>query len=135
MRKTLVAFGAILLLSAARAPLADDVVMKTMKDELARTMERLRLDTLAPPYFIAYRVSEFTTANAAAQLGSLSRSSEGHGRVLNVELRVGDYAFDNTNFAGGPSAMMLGMFGNTSPLPLDDDYQEIRRRIWLTTDG
>src|SRR5688572_25542053 len=31
----------------------EDIVFKAMRDELARSMERLRLDTLPAPYFIA----------------------------------------------------------------------------------
>src|SRR5258706_7789321 len=37
---------------------ADGVVMKAMRDELARSMERLKDAKLDTPYFIAYRVRE-----------------------------------------------------------------------------
>lgn len=100
---------------------------------MARSMQRLRLDTLPPPYFIAYRVSQSHSVDASASFGSLVRSNEGTGRSVNVELRVGDYAFDNTNFMGSGSAM----FGATGfgQLPVEDDYTETRRQLWLATDG
>jgi hypothetical protein len=55
---------------------------------------------------------------------------------LNVEVRVGSYQQDNTNFASMNFDMssMLQVFGGYSQLPLDDDYKELRRQIWLATD-
>jgi len=51
---------------------------------------------------------------------------------------VGDYEFDNSNFlamGGGPAfSMMAGLRGGAL-LPLDDQYPEIRRQLWLATDG
>jgi hypothetical protein len=111
----------------------DDAIMRAMRDELARSIQQLRLDTLPKPYFIAYRVTEGEGQGANGRLGSLVGTGEGRGnRYLQVEVRVGDYAFDNTNYFGAgfvPSAFVgFGM------LPLDDDYQEARRQIWLATD-
>jgi hypothetical protein len=110
-----------------------DIVMQAMRDELARSVQQLRLDTLPKPYFIAYRLTESHGVGANARLGSLLGGGEGRGsRFLQVEVRVGDYAFDNTNFFGAgfvPSAFVgFGM------MPLDDDYQEVRRQLWLSTD-
>ena len=52
-------------------------------------------------------------------------------------MRVGDYALDNTNFRsfsfGGTGAVR--MYGGSVQLPLKDDYGELRRKIWLATDG
>jgi len=119
------------------APAPREAVTRAMRDELARSMAELRLDTLPKPYFIAYRVDEIERADAAATLGSLVRSDGGRARRLTVELRVGDYAFDNTNFMGMPTGRSrLGSgFGGLVELPLDDDYGVIRRQLWLATDG
>lgn len=116
---------------------ASDQLGRALHDELTRTMARLRLDTLPGPYFVAYRVDEFQTTEANASLGALLHGADGHRRLLNVELRVGDYAFDNGNFLEVPSptrTMLDGSFGS-APLPLDDDYAVIRRQLWLATDG
>ncbi|MBI4421232.1 MAG: hypothetical protein HY560_10430 [Gemmatimonadetes bacterium] len=125
---------AVLTVSSAWRPTAEDVVMKAMRDELARTMDRLHLDTLPPPYFVAYRVQDVHSVNASAQFGSLVRSGESRVRRLSVELRVGDYAFDNSS-GGGTGAGMGGFPGGLGPLPVEDDYQEVRRRLWLATDA
>jgi len=119
------------------APASGEAVSRAMHDELARSMAELRLDTLPKPYFIAYRVDEIERAGAAATLGSLLHSDGGRARRLTVELRVGDYAFDNTNFMGLPTgrSRLVSGFGGLVQLPLDDDYGVIRRQLWLATDG
>jgi len=111
---------------------------RAMRDELARSMTELRLDTLPKPYFVAYRIDDIETTEAAASLGSLLSGSDTRTRHLRVELRVGDYEFDNTNFigmGGGPAFSMLAGVRGGALLPLDDQYQEIRRQLWLATDG
>jgi hypothetical protein len=118
--------------SSAPAP-KNDVVLRAMRDELARSIQQLRLDTLPKPYFIAYRVTEGQGAGANGRLGSLLAASDGRGsRVLQVEVRVGDYAFDNTNYFG--AGFLPTQFVGFGTLPVDDDYQELRRQIWLATD-
>jgi len=110
-----------------------------MRDELARSMEKLRLPQLDKPYFIAYRIHEARGLEASATCGSLLSSSDDDSRIraLTVEVRVGDYAFDNSNFLSPPS-FSLGtihpQFG-FNELPIDDNYLEIRRQVWLATDG
>jgi hypothetical protein len=131
-----------LLIGAARAAGAQrgnsatpatDVVMRAMRDELARSVQQLRLDTLAKPYFIEYRVTEGRARGATGRLGSLVGTSTGSGnRLMQVEVRVGDYAFDNTNYFG--AGFMPQAFVGFGGLPLDDDYLEIRRQLWLSTD-
>ena len=116
------------------APLAEDsVLMHAMRDELARSMAELRLEDAEKPYFLAYRVQERTYGGATASLGGLLSASEGVNRQLFVELRVGDYDFDNTNFRSMANAS--AMRPNTAALPVDDDYDTLRRQIWLATDA
>ena len=114
------------------APLAEDsVLMRAMRDELARSMAELRLEDAEKPYFLAYRVQERTYGNATASLGGLLSVSEGVNRQLWVELRVGDHSFDNTNFAAAGNAARRP---NVATLSVDDDYDALRRQIWLATD-
>jgi hypothetical protein len=128
-----------LLLAAAVAPASlqaqDDVVMKAMRDEMARSMKELTIENLEKPYFIAYRVVDTESAGVAASFGALNRSSSSRGRRLIVEVRVGDYKLDNSHFffvniSGGSVQMMTG----GASLPVEDDYKEIRRQLWLATD-
>lgn len=73
----------------------------------------------------------------AASFGALTGTCEPpekgrpRSRYMNVEVRVGDYARDNTNFfvpitaAGVVRPLLPG--GMT--VPIDDSYDEIRRRF------
>ncbi len=134
------AFGvlAVLLLAGGVSRAEDDVVLRVMRDELARSMQQLQLEKLEKPYFMAYRVQEKNTADVMASFGALLASASARYRLLTVEVRVGSPKLDNTNFLsmsflnrGGLS----GGFGGTSQLPLEDNYKELRRHIWLATDS
>lgn len=121
----------------AASPTADQVaehsvLMKALRDELARSMEELRLEDAEKPYFLAYRVFENASSSAFASLGGLLSVANGVNRQLVVELRVGDYDFDNTNFMSmRNTASMLPV---VAALSVDDDYDALRRQIWLATD-
>lgn len=137
MRSHMFLTGALAFLplgSAAQVP--SDTLFRAMRDELNRSMAELRLDTLAGPYFIAYRIDDLGNAHVAARRGALVRSDESRHRRLTVEVRVGAYNFDNTNFFGmssGPIGLRRSV-GEEDELPLDDDYRELRRHVWLATD-
>jgi len=132
--KWTVAFG---LLLASIGLQAQDVVFRAMQDELQRSMKKLKLEQLDRPYFISYRMADIDSKDISASFGSLLSSSENRGRTLTVEVRVGDYALDNTNFfsmsMGGTG--VARMFGGVVQMPLDDNYDELRRQLWLATDG
>lgn len=125
------------LIAVSLAWAEEDVVMKAMRDELTRSMKQLQVENLEKPYFIAYRVEETNDARVSATFGSLLIRNENHRRLLTVEVRVGDYALDNTNFLSmnfGPAGVVHS-FGGSLQLPLENDYGEIRRQIWLATDS
>jgi hypothetical protein len=128
-----------LLLLAAFLPLhaQDDILTKAMRDELDRSMKQLQLENMEKPYFIAYRVLESNRKTISATFGTLTGSSEYRLRYLNVELHVGDYKLDNTNFfsPGSGGTGVARMYGGTVQLPIENDYRELRRQIWLATDG
>src|SRR5205814_4610769 len=93
MRRAHFAAATVCVLAAragAQAPATDDVVMRAMRDELARSIRELRLDTLPRPYFIAYRVSEGRSFGAGGRLGAVVANGEGAGnRAVQVEVHVG----------------------------------------------
>jgi hypothetical protein len=116
----------------------DDVVLRAMRDELARSMQQLQLEKLEKPYFVAYRVTEKNSAEVKASFGALLSSSSVRNRFLSVEVRVGSPKFDNSHFLsmsflnrGG----LAGGFGGAALLPLEDNYRELRRQLWLATDS
>jgi predicted Zn-dependent protease len=110
--------------------------MAALKDELARSMEQLRLESMDKPYFISYRVQDWHGLAVTATFGALLTRTETLNRYLGLEVRVGDPKLDNTNFA----SMGMARSGVSSgrgfvSLPLEDDYKEFRRQIWLATDA
>jgi len=133
------------LLLAAPVVAADDAVMRAMRDELARSMKKLQLENLQKPYFIAYRMIDSDSCSANASFGALISSScpaagnaQNRNRSLSVEVRVGDYARDNTNFyafqlglSGVVRTFVMGGMG----IAIDDNYDEIRRQLWVATDS
>jgi predicted Zn-dependent protease len=135
----LFASGALLFSAGTlRAQTPNDVVFGAMHDELQRSMKKLQLEQLSRPYFISYRVVETNTQSVIAGFGSLMSSSANRGRYLSVSVRVGDYSLDNSNFLSipfGNTGVATRMFGGTVLLPLDDNIDELRRQIWLATDG
>ena len=127
--------AAILLAAAPMASLdvaQGSVLMQALRDELARSMAELQLEDAEKPYFLAYRVFESATSTATASLGGLLNANDGFNRQLVVELRVGDYDFDNTNFMSLRNT--AAMLPAVAALPVDDDYDALRRQIWLATD-
>ena len=109
-----------------------------MRDEIARSMKKLQLENLDKPFFVAYRVMEALRCNISASFGALiydgdcETAGSPRNRGVTVEVRVGDYTRDNTNFwapmnVGG--VVQLTPMGVT--MPIDDNYDEIRRQLWL----
>ncbi len=138
MKRTMVFLAALVgTLTAAWAGAEDDAVIKAMRDELGRSVEKLRIEKLEKPYFLAYTVQERSFVGASASFGALVSSNEQRGRNLTVEVRVGEPALDNTGYFS-PFQRQSGvvrMYGGSLTVPLDDDYTEIRRQIWLATDA
>ena len=111
------------------------VLMRAMQDELDRSMRELKLERMVAPYFMAYRVDAMEGTSASAVFGALTHSDhsdEGYYRRLIVEMRIGSAELDNTNFL--PTRLWDSPLTRSFLLPRDDDYQELRRQIWLATD-
>jgi len=127
---------ALPFLLASLAQAQDDVAMRAMKDELARSVSQVQLQKMEKPYFVAYRMDDINRTSVSATLGSITEEQPMRMRMIGVEVRVGDYRLDNSNyvslrsFGGGAS----GMFNSIGQAPLDDNYQQIRRDFWLATD-
>jgi hypothetical protein len=114
-----------------------DAVMNAMRDEMTRSMKQLTVENLEKAYFISYRVVDSDTAFASASFGAVNGSGTNRLRRLTVEVRVGDYKLDNSHFftfSTDPGALQQIQTGATS-LPPEDNYKELRRQLWLTTDA
>ena len=119
--------AAWLVAADATAAIGSDVQLRAMLDELARS-KTLQLNDLDKPYFIEYTVSDVDQANIAASLGGLTATTRFHVRQPRLQVRVGDYQFDNTN-------SIYSINRHLNFFSLDDDYQAMRTQLWLATDG
>jgi len=118
---------------AARA--ADEhPLLAVLDSELKLSMEKLAAPDGTRPYFIQYAVTDTREVVVAASLGALTTERVNHERLLDVEVRCGDYALDNTRqIRGGGLGPDLGGWGAAN-LPLNDDPLATRQAIWLVTD-
>jgi hypothetical protein len=109
------------------------VIIDALKDELARSMDKLRLENEAGPYFLSYLLKDNYALAISANSGAITGDQETRSRVLRIDLRVGDYDLDNSNFISTSSILgLLGSMGGRTVL--DDDYGVLRRQIWIETD-
>jgi len=124
------------MLSSPAAPRAQESpILSAMQDELRRSMTELRLKDEPPPYFVAYKVEDTTATRITASLGAIIRNVSGRNRTLQVDVRVGDYMFDNSNFVERRGGMGPAFAEASTSVSLDDDYDAMRREIWLATDA
>jgi predicted Zn-dependent protease len=131
-RALALSFAALFVLhpSAQESP-----TLVAMQDEMKRSMAELRMKGEAAPYYIAYEVLDRTISDISGRLGAIVESPPRRTRTLRVEVRVGSYTFDSSRFVVQGFGGGAGLSGETVLAPLDDDYDAMRREIWLTTDS
>jgi len=124
------ALAAVIALSAQPAQTRDPL-LQAMKDELARS-SKLTLSNLEAPYFVEYLIDESENFSVSAGLGGLVSRQKQRFRQPDIHIRVGDYKFDNTNYAG--SGFNFGTRYDLGRFPLENSYPLLRRYLWLQTD-
>ncbi|MFG0319311.1 MAG: hypothetical protein ACF8XB_18720, partial [Planctomycetota bacterium JB042] len=128
--------AAALLLSLAPQAAAteedESPTLTAMRDELDRTVERLRMDDVPPPYLVTYTLNERESYSCSAQFGALVDSEGSDSRSVTVDVRVGSPELDNTNFV---NRFYLTGRRRSTTLTEDDDYWTTRQRLWLTSDA
>lgn len=106
--------------------------------ELDYSIDQLVLPDGTRPYYLAYTVTDREMLSIRATLGALEEDDATQKRWLDVDVRVGDYAVDNTHkLRGGGGfdpAELMAMFAGATELSLDDDPDAIRQSLWLATD-
>ena len=137
MTRTLArSFAALVLLLAASAPFVSaqqqnpaasaDPLLHAMGVELERSKASLKLENVAAPYYIEYRVLDLDEYDAEAAYGSLRNKVRTRLRFLRVAVRIGDYKQDSYRGGQGEGAISL--------IPFDDDLIAMRHQIWEATD-
>jgi predicted Zn-dependent protease len=125
------------LLLAPGAALADDAhpLLPLLKEELKSELNGLVMPDGTKPYFLQYTVTDDRRCAVTAELGALVDEQTLHRRVLDVDLRCGDYSLDNTRQIRGRGFMGgYDRAAESATLPLNGDPLATRQAIWLTTD-
>lgn len=111
----------------------DPPLLRAMKTELDRSMSNLKSQE-QPPYFLSYCVTETSSQSASATFGRLESSQQTRQRLLDIDIRVGDYLFDNTHIIRGQSFDMGGGGRGAVSVPLMNEESAIRQCLWSATD-
>lgn len=143
MKRQLIVTWVVLLSAPLVAQAADrtttpqSALIRVLSEEMDHSMRNLAMPDGTKPYFMAYAITDQQTASVSAELGALTGDQADHTRLLDVDVRVGDYKIDNTHkIRGGfmgfdPSDFMGGM---PTPISLSDDPVAIKQAVWLATD-
>ncbi|HVE13667.1 MAG TPA: metallopeptidase TldD-related protein, partial [Elusimicrobiota bacterium] len=123
MRLALLLAAAAAAAAPSPAPPPDEAVFAPMRAELARSMERLRLEKFPPPYFLSYRVADLDRVSASAAFGASLGVKRERVRTVYVEARSGGRDLDNTS---------LRYRGEGDLAPLQPEG--LRQKLWEETD-
>ena len=118
--------GAALICGASPPPADSGVLLKTMQTELLRAKTSLANSDPAP-YFLSYEVYDQHTLNVSGTYGTIVSSNATNHRWVDVTMRVGSAALDNTHNENRESGITSG------ELPLANDRDAIARGLWELT--
>jgi TldD protein len=110
-------------------------VSQALEQEMKRAFDLLKQKGNPAPYFISYSVRENESVDIEASLGALTNSQKDRSRLLDVDVRVGNYDLDNTHEIRGQRGSNTGpAFSYPVLMPIDNDVDALRSVIWLETD-
>jgi predicted Zn-dependent protease len=133
MKLAVIAAGLCLAPQSGVQPIqAASPVVGILQTELRRNFSVLNKEQ-TPAYFLGYTVHDERSSTLIASLGALERTDESRGRFATVEVRVGEYALDNTHPLRGDGGGVNPRTGRIS-LPLTDDDKPIQLALWRATD-
>jgi TldD protein len=122
----------ILVLDAQQTP--SDPVLTAMQQELTRSLQNLKKAPV-PPYFLSYQLTDNRSTSASASFGALTASSDRTSRLLDLDLRVGDYALDNTHpLREAGRSMDFSDQIERQKIPLENDSDALRVALWHETE-
>ena len=117
------------------AAATEHIITKALAEELDYSMQNMATPDGVKPYFISCAITDVKSLSIAAELGAITRDNTGHNRILDVEVRVGDYKLDSTHKIRGGGFNFGRMFSmGGSIVSLEDDPQAIKQSVWEAMD-
>jgi TldD protein len=109
--------------------------LQALRTELDRGMAELKTKGNPAPYYLGYEVHDRTEVVVSASYGALVQSSSRRSRILDTDVRVGDYRLDSTHaIRSDDFDFSSALGGHAAALPLSDDPVALRTVAWLETD-
>lgn len=111
----------------------EDIILRAMDDELQRNLKELQLPDHKKPFFIQYSIADLKVHQMVATLGAVLQSNSSASRTkASVRILVGGYEFNDESLDNN----LYSQPGNNEiSVPLENDYEGIRRSLWVTTDN
>jgi TldD protein len=110
--------------------------LAALEAELHRGMTELQARGKPAPYYIGYEVQDRSEVVVSASYGALVQSSARRARILDTDVRVGDYRLDSTHNIRSSEDFDFATAGDghAVALPLTDDAPALRAVAWIETD-
>ena len=109
-----------------------NTVLDIAEQELKRNFKELQSEE-TPPYYISYNITDIERISISSSFGHIISNDSSNQRILDIDLRVGDYKFDNTHIIRG-SSLNFGGGSGYEQLSLDNNSLAIKNKIWYATD-
>jgi len=114
----------------------EDSLVTVMAEELNHSMRNLVTEDGTRPYYLAYTITHSDSATVSGSLGAVQDNERWSTRVLDIDVRVGDYGLDNTHQIRGTGGGRPGRgFDSSMPVPLENNPLAIKHVLWQATDG
>jgi TldD protein len=108
-----------------------DELLDILIEEMNREMDGFK-NVENPPYFLSYLVTEEHSSRIQSSFGAITGEDNNHSRVLDIDLRIGNYELDNSHEIRDRS--FFGSFGyNRTSLPIENNDAAIKQIIWQAT--
>jgi len=108
-------------------------ILDILKAENEREMAGLKAQK-DPAHYLAYQLVEQRVVNLDSDGGALITDSDDTVRNLDVEVRVGSPALDNTRALADDSNGLNAPLTRRGIVPFGDDKQALTNALWLETD-
>lgn len=135
-RKCFVILGILVVISSqvVAGDVRKSAVLTAMESELSRSMKELSKKAEQPPYFISYRVTDTSEVILNSSFGAIKEDNRNRFRILDVDVRVGDYVLDNTHPIRGSRYGINFSSGSPEEIAIEDDIAALKSFLWLETD-
>jgi len=127
--KNILIFSALFLVVHCAFAQNENPVISAIQKEVDRNKAELKMENMAPPFFISYSVVDMYNYNLSASMGNISSYNENHVRRGVPSLLVGDYMRNNLNLAD------RGYSQQPTVTSLYDNNSGISLTIWKDLDN